>query len=281
MTSRFSLHGFIAECRDRVDAGLAAWLPEASQAPVLLHEAMRYAVLSGGKRLRPSLAFAAARAVCGDVERALPAAIAVELVHAYSLVHDDLPAMDDDCERRGRPTVHVKFGEAIAILAGDALLTSAFGRLASSDVPSDQVAALVGQLATAAGSGALVGGQVDDLQLAPQAATWEEIRAIHLRKTAALFHFALAAGARLAGATDTQIDALARYGRAYGLAFQAADDVLDGDRSETSLLLVATPAEIAERVQDDATECLAALDVFGPEAEPLRALARDLVERIR
>src|SRR5262245_57218369 len=156
----------------RVDAHLDGFLPPASEPPAVLHEAMRYATYSGGKRLRPALVFAAAHAVGLAPERAAPLASSVELVHTYSLVHDDLPAMDDDDERRGRPTVHVKFGEANAILVGDALLAAAFEALAEGGAPLS----VVGKLAHCAGSLALVGGQVDDLAFEPERASAEAVR---------------------------------------------------------------------------------------------------------
>jgi geranylgeranyl diphosphate synthase type II len=244
---------------------------------------MRYAALSGGKRLRPALAFAAAEACGGEPECALPVACAVELVHSYSLVHDDLPAMDDDVERRGMPTVHVKFGEAIAILAGDALLALAFEALASEASASPCATALVAHLARAAGSRALVGGQVDDIGLPGARAEVAEIISIHSRKTAALFGFAVVGGARSAGASNPQCERMARFAEHYGLAFQAVDDLLDGDadRSETSLLLVESQDAVRQRVEAHVRSARELLSDFGAAAAPLAALAEQLLERIR
>jgi hypothetical protein len=178
----------LKQSRERVDRYLDQRLPAEAEPPESLHGAMRYAVFSGGKRLRPALAFGAALACGADPDRVLPVAGAVELVHAYSLVHDDLPSMDDDEERRGRPTVHVRYGEATAILVGDALLTEAFGLLAAEAAPVD----LIERLARAASSRGLVGGQVDDLALSDRALqgaapSLEEVTSVHARKTAELF----------------------------------------------------------------------------------------------
>jgi len=288
MSDRDLLKEFLNRARHQVDADLDCWLPAPTCVPALLHEAMRYAVFSGGKRLRPALAFAAAEAAVpsevtsAKAERfalARPVAVAVELLHAYSLVHDDLPAMDDDVERRGRPTVHVKFGEATAILAGDALLTAAFGRLAAPDVAGEHVANLVADLAHAAGSQQLVGGQADDLRANHGAVTRDEVISIHSRKTAALFQFALASGARVAGADSEQQERMREFGRCYGLAFQAADDLLDAGRKETSLLRVDRQDEVLAAVQGWVAEALSALRPLETHADPLRGLVESLVER--
>jgi geranylgeranyl diphosphate synthase, type II len=275
-----ALDDYLARSRDRVEEALDRCLPPASEPPVALHAAMRYAALSGGKRLRPALAFAAAEACGGAPERALPVACAVELVHSYSLVHDDLPAMDDDVERRGMPTVHVKFGEAIAILTGDALLALAFEVLAESQ-PAACAVQLVAHLGRAAGSRELVGGQVDDIGLEGAGGSLAAIVSIHRRKTAALFGFALVGGALSAGAPQARGERLARYAEHYGLAFQAADDLLDGDRSETSLLLVESQDAVRQRVEGHVREARRLLDDFGAAAAPLAALAEQLLERIR
>ena len=273
-----ALDVFLSRSRERVEDALEGALPPAHEPPVALHEAMRYAALTGGKRLRPALAFAAAEACGGASEAALPVATAVELVHSYSLVHDDLPAMDDDVERRGMPTVHVKFGEAVAILTGDALLALAFEVLAGA--PSPCTAELVVSLARASGSRALVGGQADDIALGgpPSLAA---IVSIHRRKTAALFGFALGGGARSGGGSAAQLERIERFAEHYGLAFQAVDDLLDGERSETSLLLVESADAVRRRVEDHVRTAHALLRELGPGAQPLAALAEQLVERIR
>jgi len=267
---------FLSESRDRVNEALSKLLPDASAAPAPLHAAMRYAVLSGGKRLRPALAYGAALACGSEPERVSPVACAVELVHAYSLIHDDLPAMDDDDERRGRPAVHVQFGEANGILAGDALLAAAFEALARPGVPVDAIA----RLAEAAGSRQLVGGQVDDLGLELEAATRDEIIGIHERKTAALFRFAAWGGGRVAAASDEQLELLERFGHQFGLAFQALDDLGDADVSECSLLLVLSEAELSEHIQTRLDGARAALVPFGEAAAALRALAEMVAGRV-
>jgi geranylgeranyl diphosphate synthase type II len=222
----------------RVEAGIDALLPAAADPSARLHEAMRYAMQSGGKRLRPVLVLAAARLFeTEESAEALPAAVAVECVHAYSLVHDDLPCMDNDDLRRGRPTAHRAFDEATALLAGDALLTRAFGIIADaySQRPSLAIA-LVGELAGAAGSRRLVGGQMEDL-LAEKSggATPEGLRFIHLNKTAAVIEASLAMGGLCADAPPAALAILREAGRELGLAFQIVDDILDAT-SDTATL---------------------------------------------
>ena len=223
---------------ERLDAALSHWLPPATQYPLRLHEAMRYAA-SGGKRLRPLLIYATGE-VLGVAPRALdPAAAAVELVHAYSLVHDDLPAMDDDDLRRGQPTVHKQFDEALAILAGDAMLALAFYALthdAGAGLDPPQRLKMVELLADASGSRGMAGGQAIDLQSTGQRISVAELEAMHIHKTGALIRasvlMACYAGAPLDSA---HLDALDQYGKALGLAFQIQDDILDieGDTLET------------------------------------------------
>jgi geranylgeranyl pyrophosphate synthase len=264
------LKAHLAESRARVDGFLDETLPPAVEPPGPLHEAMRYAVFAGGKRLRPALAFGGALACGAAPECALPVAAAVELVHAYSLVHDDLPAMDDDAERRGRPTVHVKFGEATAILTGDALLAQAFATLAAASPPAD----VVERLARAAGSRELVGGQVDDLAFGIGATpTQESVRSIHARKTGALFRFATWGGGRLGRAEPEACAALDRFGLEYGLAFQLADDLSERDGEECSALRVLAPEQVRELGRGHLERGLAALEPFAAHAAALRALA--------
>jgi geranylgeranyl diphosphate synthase type II len=241
--------------RQVVDTALDRFLPAAGQAPAIVCEAMRYSLFAGGKRLRPLLVLASAEAVAGrrgdrieDAHRlALPAACALELIHTYSLVHDDLPAMDNDMLRRGRPTAHVVFGEGMAILAGDALLTEAFSLLArepseSAAISADelnrrrlQAAAIV---ADAAGAAGMVGGQALDLQAAaPGAARLDGtgLREMHSRKTGALILAAALSGAVMGGADGTILHAVGRYAREVGLAFQIVDDILDVEGSSADL----------------------------------------------
>jgi farnesyl diphosphate synthase len=275
-SSRPEVAAFLAESRTRVDRHLGAVLPPESEPPRSLHEAMRYAVFSGGKRLRPALAFGAALACGGDPDRVLPVAAAVELIHAYSLVHDDLPAMDDDAERRGRPTVHVRFGEATAILAGDALQALAFGCLADGGAP----AAVIGRLAQAAGSRALVGGQEDDLGFEAKRLELEELISIHERKTAALFRFAAWGAGRVLSAPEPELRALDGFARHYGLAFQIVDDLRDADESECSMLRILSPTEAVARVAEHVEAALAALQGFGERASRLRTLAESVPGRL-
>jgi geranylgeranyl diphosphate synthase type II len=211
----------------RVDARLDALLPLADAEPPVIHEAMRYSVLAGGKRLRPALVLLGARAAGGDEASVLGIACAVELMHTYSLIHDDLPAMDDDDVRRGRPSCHKKFGEAVAILAGDALNTSAFAVIAETAPDRGRVADLVLELCRAAGTAGMVGGQVADLAGEGGSATVEAVRSIHERKTGALLCSSLRLGALAVGAATDVLDRLTGYGSRMGLAFQIVDDVLD------------------------------------------------------
>jgi geranylgeranyl diphosphate synthase, type II len=222
----------------QVEGGIDRLLPAPTEASARLHKAMRYAMQGGGKRLRPVLVLAAARLLERGVAcDALPAAVAVECVHAYSLVHDDLPCMDDDDLRRGRPTTHRAFDEATALLAGDALLTRAFGILAEAYAGTPVLAnALVGELARAAGSRRLVGGQMEDLVAEKgSGVTPEMLNFIHLNKTAAMIEASLAMGGLCAGAGAAQIEILREAGRELGLAFQIVDDVLDAT-SDTATL---------------------------------------------
>jgi len=268
---------FLAASCARVDADLDKQLPAESEPPRRLHEAMRYAVFSGGKRLRPALAYAAAIAGGGRPELADPIASAVEMLHAYSLVHDDLPAMDDDELRRGRPTLHVRYGEAVAILAGDALLTAAFGQLGRPGVPAGAVM----RLAEAAGSRNLVGGQADDLEFSGEAATPESITSIHARKTAALFRFALWGGGACAELDAAGLARLDAFGLAYGLAFQLIDDLGDAGREdECSMLAVLDPAALRARAATHCAGARKAATAFGEAGWALVGLAKALEGRL-
>ena len=236
-----------------IDTALIAALPPENRRPAVLHKAMRYSVLSGGKRLRPLLCLAAADAVGGEVRQALGPAVAVELFHSYTLVHDDLPCMDNDDFRRGRPTVHRVFGEANALLAGDALQALAFEVLAGAR-PADR---LVLELAHAAGSTGVVGGQVEDLAASSGKVDEATVKYIHQHKTADLFGAAVRMGALVGGARAADLKALTEYARCLGLAFQIVDDVLDGASGK--------PAELS---------CLSVYD-----AETARRKARRLRDR--
>jgi geranylgeranyl diphosphate synthase type II len=242
------LRDWLEARRADVDAALASYLPSPPACPPRVDEAMRYSLFAGGKRLRPMLALAAAESVAlargGDAAAgratALPVACALELIHTYSLIHDDLPAMDDDTLRRGRPTSHVVFGDGLAILAGDGLLTEAFALMARE--PGDPGAAArklraIGIVAEAAGACGMVGGQAIDLDAAGSGASFdgEGLRAMHARKTGALIRAAAAAGAVMAGATDAQLAAIERFATELGLAFQIVDDILDVEGASADL----------------------------------------------
>jgi len=264
-----ALTAFLDEVRVLVDADLARRLAPPADDPGRLVEAMSYAATGPGKRLRPAVVIAAAEACGGTREAALPAASAIEMLHAYTLVHDDLPAMDDDDERRGRPTVHIAFGEAIAILAGDGLLTQAFGTLAEL---GDRAGAAVKILAARAGARELLGGQALDLayQREPGAPSNQGLAAIerlHAAKTGALFAASAELGAIAAGADAATCAALGRYGMAIGIAFQHVDDRDDGE-----LLEYATAA--AERIRVLGDEARVIAEGLGARGERLAAIAR-------
>ncbi|MFN3545624.1 MAG: polyprenyl synthetase family protein [Thiobacillus sp.] len=283
-------------CQTRIEAVLAESLPSTKIQPHRLHDAMRYAVLGGGKRVRPLLAFAAGEVSGADAERVQYAAAAVELIHAYSLVHDDLPAMDDDALRRGKPTVHVEFDEATALLVGDALQSLAFELLASrrlADAPETQLK-MVAMLAQASGSRGMAGGQAIDLASVGKPLTLPELESMHIHKTGALIRAAVLLGAHSGHAGDDVTAALDHYAKCIGLAFQVVDDVLDAEAptatlgktagkdaannkpTYVSLLGAVRAKELAQELRADAH---AALDRLGAPATRLRQLADFVVER--
>jgi len=285
--------------RHAVEAALDASLPAETEWPATLQRAVRYSLFAGGKRLRPLLALAAAEAVGGTSADALPLACAVELVHTFSLIHDDLPSMDDDDLRRGKPTSHKVFGEAIAILAGDALLSHAFQVLL--EVPPEASPALLqrrlsaaARLAAAVGTRGLVAGQVGDLESEGVAVDAAALERIHRAKTGALLGASVGGGAILAGASAAQLAAVDAYGAAIGLAFQIVDDILDTTEDASRLGKTAGKDEAAhkatyvrvhglERARAEAAslldQALLALRPLGHPAETLAALARQVVER--
>tara|TARA_B100001939_G_C16883900_1_gene592179 strand:- start:367 stop:1257 length:891 start_codon:yes stop_codon:yes gene_type:complete len=227
MTDGFDFKAYLSQARERVEAALDGSL--APERPESLREAMRYSLLAGGKRLRPILCLAACELAGGDGELAMPTAVALEMIHTMSLIHDDLPAMDDDDLRRGRPTNHKVYGEAVAILAGDALLTRAFEMvsLRSPGVPPDRLLKVVGELSLVAGAPGLVGGQVVDLESEGKDVDLDTLEYIHLHKTGALLSACVITGATIGGADEALIAALRVYARGIGLAFQIIDDILD------------------------------------------------------
>lgn len=281
-----------------IEEGLQRFMPAATVRPDRLHEAMRYSVLGGGKRIRPVLLLAACETVGGDARNALPAACAVEMIHAYSLIHDDLPAMDNDDLRRGRPTNHKVYGEATAILAGDGLLTEAFVLLSRSDVLRGISAAdrltMINLLATHAGTRGMVGGQMVDMEVEGKPIDLPILEYIHTHKTGALIKAAVEMGGIIGGASPQQREALQRYAAAAGLAFQVADDVLDvtastselgkrtgsdQQRGKATYPALLGLAEARERARELNEMALGALQIFGQEAGPLRAIARYIIER--
>jgi len=272
---------YLRERAPLLERALDETIPPASEPPARLHAAMRHLVFPGGKRLRPTLAVAAAEAVGARPEAALPAATAVELIHTYSLIHDDLPCMDDDDERRGRPSVHVAFGEATAVLAGDALLAAAFGALArDGDAEPARVLGAVRDLAEAAGSRQLVGGQVDDLEFDASDTDAGRIESVHARKSAALIAASVVSGARLAGAEDDILARLRRFAEGVGVAFQIADDLLDEHEDGACSMVRALGREAArQRAEALLDTALAEIETLGEGAEPLRELARFAVRR--
>jgi geranylgeranyl pyrophosphate synthase len=291
------LADFLSSARVRIDDALGRYLPTPPTCPVIVSEAMRYSVFAGGKRLRPALTLAAADAVAQrhahmrpedvegrarSIELVLPAACAIEMIHTYSLIHDDLPAMDDDTLRRGRPTLHVVYGDGIAILAGDGLHAEAFTLLAREPGTDDpQVVArklrVIGLVGQAAGPSGMVGGQAIDLQAAGQAAAHsltldgKALQGMHARKTGALIRAAAVSGGIMAGGTDDAIDALDRYAADLGLAFQIVDDVLDVEGEASQLGKTAGKDAASGKPTYPA--------LFGLERS--RAMAAECIERAR
>lgn len=281
--------------RELVEAALAEELAKTPVLDATLRASMEYSLMAGGKRLRPILLMAAADSVGADGTKFLSVACALEMIHTYSLIHDDLPAMDDDALRRGKATNHVVYGDGIAILAGDALLTLAFTViLRQKDVSAETLLRVVDEISRAAGAEGMVGGQALDLEAENRQITMEELRSVHRGKTGALFCAALRSGAILAGATEEQLAALTSYADHFGLAFQITDDILDviGSAEEigkpvgsdeknnksTYVSLTSLPeAQALARCTAEAAE--EALSIFGAEADFLRGLVSYLVNR--
>jgi len=293
-----SLEQYLAVRVVLVDEALGRFLPGLGGIRQSLHKAMHYSVFAGGKRLRPVLMIAAAEAVGGDAQQVMHAACAMEMLHTYSLIHDDLPAMDDDDFRRGRPTNHKVFGEAHAILAGDALLTEAFRLLADSkanaDVAPEVSLRIIEIMGRYAGSQGMVGGQVVDMESEGQEIDLPTLEYIHTHKTGALILASIQIGALLAGAEKAQFEALTRFGEAAGLAFQVADDILDvvGEsdelgknagsdqaRGKATYPALLGLAQSKERATALCAQAVNALDGFGAEADPLRDIAQYIVQR--
>jgi geranylgeranyl diphosphate synthase, type II len=290
-----NLKAYLLSRQKMIDRALDRYLPKETTRPATIHKAMRYSLFAGGKRLRPILTLAAAEACGGRVEHALPLACAMECIHTYSLVHDDLPSMDNDDFRRGRPTCHKVFGDGIAVLAGDALLTVAF-EIVSHAKPSRRydMSTLLREVAIAAGSRKLIAGQVADLEAEGKKTTRDDLRYIHENKTSAILTASVCLGAMSANAPSKELAAITKFGRSLGLAFQVIDDILDVTQTSEklgksagkdiaaqkatypSLIGVEKSRAEARRLTRNAHN---ALSVFGQDAEVLHQLGNYLLER--
>jgi geranylgeranyl diphosphate synthase type II len=293
-----NVHGYLKKRQGLIDRTLHRYLGKCPQHPEKLFEAMQYSVFSGGKRIRPILTLAVGELFGAKQKTLLPFACALELIHTYSLIHDDLPALDNDDLRRGKPTSHKRFGEGIALLAGDALLTEAFDLIARMKgvraLKPEVVLDLIHELAGAAGMDGMVGGQSIDLETEDQVVNLATVEYIHLRKTGALILVAARMGAIIGKAAPKDLGKVSRYGEYLGLAFQITDDILDvdGESSEVSKAetraakgsratypsVVGLPAARG-RAEELLERCLKEMKTFGKEAEPLREIARYVVER--
>jgi geranylgeranyl diphosphate synthase type II len=291
-----TLADYISVQQKTVDAALDRWVPAESENPATIHRAMRYSLFAGGKRIRPLLAIAAADAVADAPTGIESAACVLELIHTYSLIHDDLPALDNDDLRRGRPTCHKVFGDAMAILAGDALLTLAFEVLAKlENVDAERRISLVQELAVASGTvGGMIGGQVNDIEGEGRFPNAQLLDSIHRAKTGALLRASVRMGAIYAGAAREQLDALTSFGEHIGLAFQIVDDVLDIEQSSEALgktagkdaqqQKITFPAVYGiersrEMAEQERLAAHLALNIFDERAERLRELADLIVRR--
>ncbi|MFH0953901.1 MAG: farnesyl diphosphate synthase [Verrucomicrobiota bacterium] len=291
----FDLHPYLEEKRGIVEQALDVHLPPKDERPAVLHEAMRYSVFAGGKRFRPILCLASAEAVGGSAERALRPAMAVEVLHTYTLIHDDLPAMDDDALRRGKPTCHKVYGEANAILAGDALLTLAFEWLAECQAPRPYLPNQFAlELAEAAGSRGVIAGQVEDLASEGRPPNAELVEYIHLHKTCALIRAAVRIGAIAGGARTDVLNALTIYGGNIGLAFQIVDDILnvtstaerlgkaagsDPKRKKVTYAALYGVDVAQAKARELIDRAIAELAEVPGETEPLEAIAQYIIDR--
>ena len=292
----FDFAEYLEKARTRVEDALDASL--GPEKPEKLRESMRYSLLAGGKRLRPILCLAACELAGGEVEKALPTAVALEMIHTMSLIHDDLPSMDNDDLRRGRPTNHKVYGDAVAILAGDALLTRAFEMVSirTEGIPSERLLKIIGELSLAAGAPGLVGGQVVDLDCEGKEVDLETLEYIHLHKTGALLKACVTCGALIGGADENLLEALSIYARGIGLAFQIIDDILDVTASSEVLGKTAGKDLIADKTTypkllglDESrrradllvAKAKSALDPWPEKSKPLLALADYITSRDR
>ncbi|MDD5722383.1 MAG: polyprenyl synthetase family protein [Syntrophales bacterium] len=293
---KISLEEYLETRKEIVDRALGRYLPEESGPLSEICEAMRYSLFAGGKRLRPVLCMASAETVGGNEQTVLPFACAIEMIHTYSLIHDDLPSMDDDDYRRGKPTNHKVFGEGVAVLAGDALLTEAF-RLLSAVHPGispETTLSIIREIATAAGFKGMIGGQVADLRAESKEVDMGQVQYIHTHKTQALITVSIRAGALIADAGEDDLSALSEYGKKTGLAFQIADDILDiescrevlgkdtgsdegrGKATYPALIGLEESRKEMRRLVEGA---LSEVERFDERADPLRMIARFIAER--
>ncbi|MGH7775001.1 MAG: polyprenyl synthetase family protein [Candidatus Binatia bacterium] len=284
--STFDIHDYLEERKSLINRTLDRYLKECKACPRTLYQAMHYGVFSGGKRLRPILTLAAGELFGGKHKLLLPFACALELIHDYSLIHDDLPALDNADLRRGEPASHKVFGEGIALLVGDALLTEAFHLMTRPQVvralKPNLTLELIHEISHAAGVGGLVGGQAADLEAQNRDVNIAAVEDIHERKTGALILTAAWVGARIGGATRKQLRKISRYGEFLGLAFQVADDILDaGDKEgkKATYPSVAGLPAAKTRVQELLQHCLKEIEGFGRDADPLRGIAHYITER--
>lgn len=278
VSMRFSIEKYLKEKRTAIESALNRLLHSPRKYPPVIHQAMRYAVFGKGKRLRPILLIAAAEACEGKASDVLPAACAIEMIHTYSLIHDDLPAIDDDDYRRGKLSCHKKFGEAMAILAGDALLTRAFEVLSQMQSPKKGAlqAKVISQVARAIGTEGMLGGQVEDIRFLSspgQAQRKKRLAYIHSHKTGALINVALKVGAILAGASRGELKALDKYGTSFGLAFQITDDILDKkEKREITYPRIYGLKGSKEKVRSLVRNAKVPLKIFKERGEPLKEL---------
>lgn len=293
------LKSYLKKMQKLVDESLENYLPQKDELPSSIHSAMRYSMFAGGKRVRPILVLAACDAVGGDIKKAMAAACAMEMIHTYSLIHDDLPAMDNDDFRRGNPTNHKVFGEATAILAGDALLTEAFILLShpccSADIDPAVMRQVIHEMAVCAGSRGMIGGQVVDMESEGKPEIdLATVLYIHTHKTGALLKASVRCGALIGGAQGTELDSITRYAEAIGLAFQIADDILDIEgtteqigkdagsdqaRGKATYPAVMGLAESKRRAEELVDVAIEALSCFDEKADPLREIAKYIVKR--
>ena len=289
----FDFPAYLKERQALVDRSLERYLKECKRRPQRIYQAMHYGLFSGGKRLRPILTLASGELFGGRQKWLLPFACAIELIHTYSIIHDDLPALDDDDWRRGEPANHKIFGEGAALLAGDALLTEAFHLMTRPQVvrslePS-LILELIHEISHAAGVGGLVGGQAVDLEAEGRQVDVGTVEYIHVRKTGALILACAKVGAKIGGATPKEMRRINRYAEFFGLAFQIADDIMDAgdhategksrEKKKATYPSVVGLAAAKNRVQELLQQCLKELDHFGKDADPLRGIARYVVEQ--